>query len=474
MRALLWVLLVLLLCQCHAFLSIRSVGKGWRHGRRLRMVEELTVQPIARIQGEVTLPGSKSLSNRVLLLAAVSEGATVVENLLDSEDVRHMVAALRQLQVPIHSDDSGRTVVTGLGGPFRSSAAVETLLLGNAGTAMRPLTAMLAAGYGHFVLDGTARMRERPISDLISGLQQLGADVSCSPSGCPPVTIHAHGLRGGRAEVSGQVSSQFISALLMAAPLAEQTVTIAVTGALQSLPYVLMTIRLMQQFGVTVHNDRDSIFTVPTGQRYRSPGRMAVEGDASAASYFLAGAAITGGPVTVIGCGQDSLQGDVRFADILRKMGATVSCNRNSITVRRPQGNSLMGIDEHCGDIPDAAMTLAVLGLFAEGTTRVRGVGSWRVKECDRLQAMATEMRKLGATMEEGADMLTVHGMGGQRLKEGVHVDTYGDHRIAMCFALAACAGVSVVIRDPRCVDKTFPDYFQRLAQLSASPEHVS
>ena len=354
---------------------------------------KLTLQPIKLISGEVTLPGSKSLSNRVLLLSALSQGTTVVENLLDSADIRYMLGALKQLGLDVKEDFATKTcVVVGNGGAINNNKPAdqpETLNLGNAGTAMRPLAGVLCAGKGNFVLDGTPRMRERPIIDLVEGLQQLGLKVSCSATGCPPVAIEAKGLVGGTAEISGQISSQYLSALLMMAPLSTGgDVVLKIKDELMSAPYVHMTMNLMRKFGCRVDGDGDNRrFVVPPGT-YKSPGRMFIEGDASSASYFLAGAAITGGKVTVHGCGADSVQGDARFARVLEKMGCDVSFTDTSITVSRPADRPLVGVDEDCGDIPDVAMTLAVVGLFAQGKTAIRNVYNWRVKETERMAAM--------------------------------------------------------------------------------------
>jgi len=344
----------------------------------------------------------------------------------------------------------------------------EELFLGNAGTAMRPLAAALCAGTGTFVLDGVPRMRERPIIDLVDGLQQLGVDIQCSDTGCPPVNIKANGMDGGTATISGQISSQFLSALLMTAPLAKGPITIKIKDELVSAPYVHLTMKLMEKFGVKVTSEADKVFQVNPGE-YISPGSYFVEGDASSASYFLAGAAIMGGPVTVYGCGSASVQGDARFAQVLEKMGATVEYQANSITVSRDLSKPLKGIDEDCGDIPDVAMTLAIVGLFAEGQTKIRNVYNWRVKETERMVAMVTELTKLGATVEEGRDYLVVEGLKpGQKLNSNVEIETYDDHRVAMCFALASCAGVPVTILDPGCTSKTFPDYFDRLSEFTS------
>jgi 3-phosphoshikimate 1-carboxyvinyltransferase len=459
---------------CNAFLaprlavsSRRSVGSVV--GATMRL-ESLTVQPIPKLQGEIVLPGSKSLSNRVLLLAALAQGETVVENLLDSDDIRYMLGALEQLGVGLDRDvEAKRVVVKGNNGALNApvGGACE-LFLGNAGTAMRPLAAVLCAGKGDFVLDGTPRMRERPIKDLIDGLVQLGVNVSCSDTGCPPVHISAGGLKGGRAAVSGKISSQYISALLMMAPLAEGDVILDIKDELVSIPYVQMTIKLMAKFGVKVEAAADNTqFVVKGGQRYVSPGTIPVEGDASSASYFLGGAAITGGPVRVVGCGKTSVQGDVDFARVLEQMGAKLIWEDNAMIVSREPGTKLKGVDVDCGNIPDAAMTLAIVGLFAEGPTAIRNVYNWRVKETERMKAIVTELTKLGATVEEGHDYCIVHPL--ESIKPGVAIDTYDDHRMAMCFSLAACGGVPVVINDPECTAKTFPDFFDKLESLRSA-----
>eukprot|EP00903_Cladosiphon_okamuranus_P010798 g10201.t1 len=428
-------------------------------------LESVTIEPISLISGEVELPGSKSLSNRVLLLSALAEGTTKVENLLDSEDIQFMLGALKTLKVSMDSDLEAKTVeVVGKAGPFEVSDPTE-LFLGNAGTAMRPLTAVVCAGKGEFVMDGTPRMRERPIVDLVDGLKQLGVEISCSDTGCPPVTIKAAGLKGGTTRVSGKISSQYLSALLMAAPLSSGEVVIEITDELVSAPYVHMTIKLMDKFGVKVTNKGDMRFTIAAGQKYVSPGTIAVEGDASSASYFLGGAAITGGPVTVRGCGRDSVQGDVKFAEVLEKMGATLTWEANAMTVSRDMATPLTGVDVDCGEIPDAAMTLAVIALFAEGPTAIRNVYNWRVKETERMKAIVTELGKLGAEVEEGRDYCVITPP--KEVKSGVAIDTYDDHRMAMCFSLAACARVPVIINDPECTAKTFPTYFNVLGELA-------
>lgn len=430
--------------------------------------EVLDLQPIELLSGEIDLPGSKSLSNRVLLLSALSHGVTTVRNLLSSDDIRYMKSALDALQIKYKESGVSDTTVHGCGGALPVNSA--ELFLGNAGTAMRPLTAALCTprATGEFILDGTPRMRERPIIDLVDALSQLGADVQCSQTGCPPVTIRnsAKGLQGGLARVSGKISSQYLSALLMAAPLATSDVRIEIKDELVSVPYVKMTINLMKRFGVHVQcNDDNTVFIVPARQHYVSPGEIFVEGDASSASYFLAGGAITGGPVTVKGCGKDSIQGDVQFANVLEQMGANVEWKPNSITISRDLTTRLKGVDVDAGDIPDAAMGLATTALFADGQTAIRNVFNWRVKETERMKAIVTELRKLGATVEEGHDYCVITPP--EQVKRGVAIDTYDDHRMAMSFSLVACGGVPVTIKDPKCTAKTFPTYFGELARLS-------
>lgn len=431
--------------------------------------ETLVIKPIKEFSGTVKLPGSKSLSNRILLLAALAEGTTVVKNLLDSDDIRYMVGALKVLGIELKENwETGEFVVKGCGGRFKAAGA--ELFLGNAGTAMRPLTAAVAAaGRGKFVMDGVARMRERPIQDLVDGLVQLGVDASCTlGTGCPPVAIDAKGLKGGKVYLSGSVSSQFLTALLMASPMAEGTepVEIIIKDELISQPYVDMTVKLMERFGVKVERlDGLNHMRIPPGQVYKSPGEAYVEGDASSASYFLAGATITGGTIVVEGCGSESLQGDVRFAEVMGLMGAKVEWSPYSIKITGPKafGQPLKAIDHGCNDIPDAAMTLAVAALFAEGTTTIRDVYSWRVKETERMVAIVTECRKLGATVEEFRDYCVITP---PKKLTPVPIDTYDDHRMAMAFALAACGTDPITIIDPGCTRKTFPTYFKVLESV--------
>jgi 3-phosphoshikimate 1-carboxyvinyltransferase len=434
----------------------------------------LTVQPITRFRGTLTLPGSKSLSNRILLLSALAQGETEVTRVLDSEDTEVMLAALRALGVEVRGQTAGGGTlwIDGKGGPLNAplgqSEPLE-LFLGNAGTAMRPLTAVLAAGHGAFVLKGVPRMHERPLGDLVEGLRQLGAHVRyVGREGYPPVRIAATGLAGGIARISGATSSQFLSALLMAAPLARAPVIIEIADTLVSQPYVAMTLALMERYGVRVRQSAPLRYEVAAPQRYHSPGRALVEGDASSASYFLAGAAITGGKVRVEGCGSDSLQGDARFAEVLERMGARARFEPAAIEVEG--GASLAGIDEDLTAMPDAAMTLAVAALFARGPTTLRGIGNWRVKETDRMAAVSTELAKLGARTEVGADTLVVHPPA--RIRPA-SIATYDDHRMAMAFSLAACGGEPIVIENPGCVAKTFPAYFDELEKLTLRDPHT-
>jgi len=419
----------------------------------------LTVAPIAHAEGPVRMPGSKSISNRVLLLAALARDRTELTGLLDADDTRVMIEALRTLGVQIEAGRE-RTVVSGCGGRFPQRRA--DLFLGNAGTAMRPLTAALAFAAGAYRLDGVPRMRERPIGDLVDALNALGARIRYEgQAGFPPLRIEPAGAASGeRVAIRASVSSQFLSALLMAAPLIapKQGLRVEVEGNLISAPYVQMTLALMERFGVAVARE-GARFLVPS-YVYRSPGVFAVEGDASSASYFLALGALAGGPVRVEGVGAGSIQGDVAFARLLQDMGARIEMGPDWIEAR---AGELTAVTADCTAIPDAAMTAAIVALFARGTTRLAGIGSWRVKETDRIAAIGTELRKLGATVRSGQDWIEVDGP--CRLQEA-WIDTYDDHRIAMCFALAAAGGVPVHVRDPQCVAKTFPAYFDELYRL--------
>ena len=425
----------------------------------------LELAPIARAEGVVALPGSKSISNRMLLLAAVAEGTTPLTGLLEADDTARMLEALRALGVRVR-DEGGACVVEGVAGAFPQRSGA--LFLGNAGTAVRPLTAALAVLGGDYTIAGVPRMHERPIGDLVDALRALGCDVRyLGNEGYPPLAIGACGGRaGGRVAIRGDVSSQFLSALLMALPLArgaaEAATTVALTTPLISRPYVEITLRLMRRFGVAVAMEAGSTFVVPAGARYRTPGRVHVEGDASTASYFLAAGVIGGGPVRVTGVGRDSIQGDVAFADVLARQGADIRFGDDWIEARR--GRPLEGGTIDCLAIPDAAMTLAIVALFARAPTRLVNIGSWRVKETDRIAAMATELAKLGTTLAAGNDWLEIAPLATFR---HAAIDTYDDHRMAMCFALAALGGAGVTINDPGCVRKTFPGYFEALARIA-------
>lgn len=416
----------------------------------------LTLPPVSHIAGDVTLPGSKSLSNRILLLAALARGETRISNLLDSDDVRYMLQALQALGVSYDlSDNKTRCVVQGNNGPLTVSGAL-TLFLGNAGTAMRPLTAALAAGHGEFELTGEPRMSERPIADLVDALSACGAHIEYTgPRGFPPLKIHAAGLRGGKISIRGNISSQFLTAMLMAAPLCQDDLEITVQGELVSKPYIHITLDVMQRFGVQVDNFDFQRFVIRAGQQYVAPGDIMVEGDASSASYFLAAAAIAGGTVRVHGTGTASVQGDARFAEVLEQMGAKVTWGETWIEVSKGELN---GVDVDLNHIPDAAMTIATTALFAKGPTAIRNIYNWRVKETDRLSAMATELRKVGAQVEEGEDYIVIHPPA--RILPAA-IDTYNDHRMAMCFSLAAFGDSPIVINDPGCTAKTFPNYFE-------------
>ncbi len=425
----------------------------------MSLADKLTLSPIREISGIVNLPGSKSLSNRILLLSMLAKGQTEIQNLLDSDDIRRMVEALEKLGIEFEENRAeNRISVIGTGGLIPVSEA--TLMLGNAGTAIRPLTAAMTLGRGRFLLDGVARMRERPIIDLVDGLLQLGANLRClNGTDCPPVEVIADGLPGGKTLLSGAISSQYLTAILLVAPYAKSEVEIEIIAPLVSVPYVEMTLRLMQRFGVEVNQKNDQNFRIPR-QQYQSPGRIFVEGDASSASYFLAGAAITKGTVTVKGCGTESIQGDARFAEVLEKMGAKVEWSPQQVKLT---GSSLNGIDVDMNQMPDAAMTLAVAALFASGPTAIRNIYNWRVKETERLQAVSTELRKLGAVVEDGYDYLVIQPP--EQIK-AASIETYDDHRMAMAFSLAACGKSPVTINNPDCVSKTFPDYFEVLSGL--------
>ncbi|UDG82077.1 3-phosphoshikimate 1-carboxyvinyltransferase [Candidatus Vallotia cooleyia] len=433
----------------------------------------LDLGPYTQATGTVRLPGSKSISNRVLLLAALAEGITTIDNLLDSDDTNIMLSALEQLGVALrHNAAQSRCTITGSRGVFPIQKA--ELFLGNAGTAVRPLTAALAVMGGEYRLYGVSRMHERPIGDLVDSLRQLAARIDYEGNpGFLPLLVHPASIcADAPIRVRGRVSSQFLTALLITLPMIETVcgeVVVEVEGELISKPYIEITIRLMERFGVQVERDGWQRFIVPAAGRgcYHSPGHITVEGDASSASYFLAAGAFAHGPVRVEGVGRASIQGDVRFTDALVRMGANVVIDDHWIEVRgiKSDNGKLRPLDIDCNLIPDAAMTIAIAALFANGMTKLRNIGSWRVKETDRIFAMATELRKLGAQVKEGTDYLCV--VPPTVLTPNAVINTYDDHRMAMCFSLVSLGNIPVRIRDPGCVGKTFPDYFNRFATIA-------
>ena len=437
----------------------------------------LDIPHLAAASGSLVLPGSKSISNRVLLLSALCHGSTRLHDLLDSDDTRVMLTALRQLGCGVRQVGN-QVDIDGLGG--RLACQQAELFMGNAGTAIRPLTAALAVLGGDFELRGVPRMHERPIGDLVEALRQLGCQIDyLGQPGYPPLRIGQPKLQlDTPIQVRGDVSSQFLTALLMALPLvAGRPIVIEVVGELISRPYVEITLNLLARFGVEVQRQGWQRFVIPAGSRLRSPGSLHVEADASSASYFIALGAIAAGReeprgIHISGLGADSIQGDIRFTEAARLMGAQVQSGPNYLAIQRGepgQGWPLKAIDLDCNHIPDAAMTLAVMALYASGTTTLRNIASWRVKETDRLTAMATELRKLGATVEEGSDFLRITAPATAADWRAASIHTYDDHRMAMCFALAAFnpAGLPVRIEDPKCVAKTFPNYFEQLFSVA-------
>lgn len=420
------------------------------------------------VRGQVTLPGSKSISNRILLLSALASGTTTIKELLSSDDTAVMLSALKTLGVQwTRIGESQDYIVYGTNGHF--PVAQADLFMGNAGTAIRPLTAALTVLGGDYHLHGVPRMHERPIGDLVNALNQVGFVVDYEKNaGYPPIHIRSGQWNGQALHVKGNVSSQFLTALLMASPLmaTNQDVTLVVEGELISKPYIEITCNLMQRFGVHVQRHNWQTFIIKAGQSYVSPKEIYVEGDASSASYFLAAAAITGSEITVKGVGKNSIQGDIRFVDVLSQMGAIVSWHDNAVTVSST--GVLKALDIDLNHIPDAAMTVAMLALYADGVTTLHNIGSWRVKETDRLTAMATELRKVGAEVEEGDDYLRITP---PKKIVSAEIKTYDDHRMAMCFSLASLSsqyqdGAAMRILDPQCVAKTFPHYFEEFAKI--------
>ena len=434
---------------------------------QLHPLEQLHLPAASKAEGTIKLPGSKSISNRTLLLAALSSGATEIHDLLVSDDTARMLEALQMLGVKLEKLSDTDWRVHGCNGNFPNKGSADApvdLFLGNAGTAFRPLTAALALSNGYYYLHGVPRMHERPIGDLIDALRQIGCNVEYKGNaGFPPLLISPAKVDVSKPiQIRGDVSSQFLTALLMALPLTKQEAVIEVMGELISKPYINITVRLMQRFSITTPHNEWQRFTISANQSYYSPNNIIVEGDASSASYFLA-AGVIGGKIKVEGVGENSIQGDIHFTEALELMGAKINSADNWIEASASEGK-LKAIDLDCNHIPDAAMTLAILALFADGTTTLRNIASWRVKETDRISAMATELRKVGAVVEEGADYIKITPPA--KLTPNAVIDTYDDHRMAMCFSLVSLGGVPITINDPKCVAKTFPNYFEEFAKI--------
>tara|TARA_Y100001936_G_scaffold253998_1_gene323349 strand:+ start:6878 stop:8170 length:1293 start_codon:yes stop_codon:yes gene_type:complete len=427
-------------------------------------VKFLDLRAVKGVQGVVRLPGSKSISNRVLLLSALASGKTHLRDLLIADDTLCMLEALKALGVSIRQTDKNDYIVQGVDGRFPVREA--DLFLGNAGTAYRPLAAVLSLMQGNYRLYGVPRMYERPIKDLVDVLRQLGANIQyLGNDGFPPVEIKNFKIQKSTLVIRGDISSQYLTSLIIAAPLINKMLNIEVVGKMISRPYIDLTLALMLNFGVEIEQNRLRHILVHDGLKYSSPGEIFVEGDASSASYFLAAGAIGGGPVRIEGVGKNSIQGDILFIKELERMGARIRQGDNWIEAQAPQSGSLRAINIDCNHIPDAAMTLAVVALFAEGTTTLTNIASWRVKETDRLSAMAIELRKLGATVDEGLDFLKITPSINKNVIPNVHINTYDDHRMAMCFSLVSI-GAPVRINDPTCVSKTFPNYFEKFAEI--------
>ncbi len=426
-------------------------------------MEQLHLPAYQHANGSVKLPGSKSISNRTLLLAALAKGTTEIKDLLASDDTARMLEALEALGVKLEKTGDNDWRVHGCEGQFPHKKA--DLFLGNAGTAFRPLTAALALSNGHYHLHGVPRMHERPIGDLVDALQQAGATINYQENaGYPPLDIQPADLDVSKPiKIRGDVSSQFLTALLMALPLTGKQATIEVVGELISKPYIEITLNLMQRFGVKIIREGWERFTIPANTPYISPNTIHVEGDASSASYFIAAGALAG-EVTIQGVDANSIQGDIQFAKAAEQMGATVTFGKHELNSKK--ATSIKAIDLDCNHIPDAAMTLAVMALYAKGTTTLRNIASWRVKETDRIAAMATELRKVGATVEEGTDYISITPP--ETLIANAEIDTYDDHRMAMCFSLVSLSGTPVIINDPNCVAKTFPTYFDVFQQVAS------
>jgi len=425
------------------------------------MTNQKKLKAIQSVSGQVTLPGSKSITNRILLLSAIADGETIIKHPLQSDDTHHMIEALQILQVDLTQNKNGDIHIKGSQGQFKNKSA--EIFLGNAGTAFRPLTAALSFSQGNYMLSGVPRMHERPIKDLVDALLQLNANITyLNQEGYPPLKISpSEIIINSSVKIRGDISSQFLTALLMAIPLTKKEVSIEIVGDLISKPYIDITLNLMSRFGVHVKKIDWQHFLIPGSSAYVSPGEIFVEGDASSASYFLAAGALAG-DIEVKGIGKNSIQGDVKFTEALALMGAKIQTLEASIKVSKV--TTLQAINLDCNHIPDAAMTLAVLALFANGTTKLHNIGSWRVKETDRIKAMATELKKLGAAVVEGEDFIEITPP--LHIKENVEIDTYDDHRIAMCFSLVSLKNIAITINDPACVNKTFPTYFEVLESI--------
>jgi len=430
-------------------------------------MEQLHLKAASNASGTIKLPGSKSISNRTLLLAAISKGVTEIRDLLVSDDTQRMLEALQTLGIKLEKLNETDWRVHGCDGKFPNKGSAEKpidLFLGNAGTAFRPLTAVLALSNGDYYLHGVPRMHERPIGDLVDALHQIGCQIEyVGNNGFPPLKISSSNIDVSLPiQIRGDVSSQFLTALLMALPLTGNQATIEVVGELISKPYIEITLNLMAKFGVNVTREGWQKFIIPSSNHYQSPGQYYVEGDASSASYFFAAGVIGNGPVLVEGVNKDSIQGDIKFTEVLNKMGSPTNWGNHHTIAKK--SNPIRALDLDCNHIPDAAMTLAIMALFADGTTTLRNIASWRVKETDRISAMATELRKIGAIVEEGADYIKITPPA--KLIPNAVIDTYDDHRMAMCFSLVSLGGVPITINDPKCVAKTFPNYFEEFAKI--------
>ena len=425
------------------------------------MANQKKLKAVQSVFGQVTLPGSKSITNRILLLSAIAKGETTIKHPLQSDDTHHMIEALKILQVDLTEKENGDILIQGARGQFKNKSA--KIFLGNAGTAFRPLTAALAFSQGDYMLSGVPRMHERPIKDLVDALLQLNADITyLNEEGYPPLKISpSEIIINGSVKIRGDISSQFLTALLMAIPLTKKEVSIEIVGDLISKPYIDITLNLMNRFGVQVKKIDWQYFVIPGSGGYVSPGEIFVEGDASSASYFLAAGALAG-DIEVKGIGKNSIQGDIKFTEALTLMGTEIQIFEGSI--KTSKASTLQAINLDCNHIPDAAMTLAVLALFAKGTTKLHNIGSWRVKETDRIKAMATELKKLGAEVVEGEDFIEITPP--LHIKENIEIDTYDDHRMAMCFSLVSLKNIPIIINDPACVNKTFPTYFEVLESI--------